>query len=213
MPSFSLLPRDDSFFDLFERQAEHIVEAAEQLFDLLHHYEELEIRVERIRGIEHEGDQITHDIMAHLYRTFLTPIDREDIVALAERMDDVLDWLDDAAVNFRTYRVAAPTARAIELASTILKATQLLQKCISKLRHPKELRQITPLIKDLNQCENDADTIYRLARAELFACAVDSPAGVLDVLKWREIYEALETAVDRCEDVGNVLEGIIIKYT
>lgn len=213
MFSFRFFPKEYQFFDLFEQTADNLVLAARELEGLLDHYEELEHRVERIREFEHIGDQLTHQMFAQLYQAFVTPIDHQDIAALAERLDDVLDLIDDAAVNFRTYQIAVPTARAQELGRIILKSTILVRDAVHKLRNAHQRREITAICKDINQLENDADVVYRLARAELFAGAAVSPERVLDILKWREIYESLETASDRCEDVANVLEGIVLKYS
>lgn len=207
-----LFPRDYRFYDLFEQAAQNVVQGARELNDLLEHFDAMEIRVERIREIEHVGDELTHQLMAQLYRAFVTPIDHQDIAALAERLDDVLDLVDDAAVNFRTYQISAPTERAKQFGQIILEASILMSKAVHMLRDPQKRREIPEVARQINQLENDADVIYRLARAELFSGAAASPESVLDILKWREIYESLETATDRCEDVANVLEGIVLKY-
>ncbi len=206
---FSLIPREEKFFDLFEKHAENVVLAAKELQSLLDTWQGVEGKVSRIREYEHVCDSITHQVMDNLHRTFVTPIDREDIAAIAERLDDIMDFIDQAAVTMQIYKISAPTVRSQELADVIVRSTQEVQKAISLLKKPNELKSILKHGVEINRLENEADVLLLHALAELFD---ESKEDVLEIIKWREIYDQLETATDRCEDVANVLEGIVIKH-
>jgi len=204
---FPFLPREHIFFDLFEESAQNVVKAAGLLTELLNKWDNIEERVKQISGLEHEGDNITHRIIAQLNRTFVTPIDREDIAALANRMDDVVDFIEDAAVAMLIYEVEHPTQRAKELADILVRATAEVSRAIPRLRHRNQLSYIPEHCIEINRLENEADVVLRSALAELFHDHVD----LADVIKWRQIYQQMETATDRCEDVADVLEGVMIK--
>jgi predicted phosphate transport protein (TIGR00153 family) len=164
--------------------------------------------VNEISELENRGDTITHQIMEQLHRTFVTPFDREDIAALAHSLDDVTDFIDAAVDAMFLYKVDRPAQAARELANTIVQATTEVGKAIPQLRHRAELKQILKRCVEINRLENVADEIYRSALAELFTDTTD----IAQVIKWREIYEHMETATDRCEDVANVLEGVALKH-
>ncbi|MSQ14394.1 MAG: DUF47 domain-containing protein [Dehalococcoidia bacterium] len=205
---FPFLPREEKFYDLFEKHAATTVMAAKELQSLLDNWEGVEGKVARIREYEHLCDTLTHQVMDNLHRTFVTPIDREDIAAIAERLDDIMDFIEAAAVTMQIYKISAPTVRARELADVIVRSTQEVEKAISILKHPNELKSILKHGVEINRLENEADVVLLHALAELFD---DGKYDVMEIIKWREIYEQLETATDRCEDVANVLEGIVVK--
>ena len=161
----------------------------------------------QITELEHHGDNITHRIMERLHSTFVTPIDREDITQLANRMDDVMDFIEGAAVAMLIYGVDRPTQRAKELADILVRVTTEISEAIPRLRRRNQLKKIPEYCIEINRLENEADEVIRTALAELFHDHVD----LADVIKWREIYEHMETATDRCEDIANVLEGVTIK--
>lgn len=204
----SLMPRERKFFDLFEEDARNAVKAAQLLEDLVTHWENVEAKVSQITDVEHQGDEITHRIMAELHSTFVTPIDREDIAALSHAIDDIVDFIQAAADAMLVYKVAAPTLRARELAAIIVQAATELEKAVPDLRKPGNLKEVLTHCVELNRLENAADKVYRSALGELFSDKVD----VIEVIKWREIYNHMETATDRAEDVANVLEGVALKY-
>jgi len=204
---FPFLPREQVFFDLFEESAQNLVKASGLLAELLNKWDDIEERVKQISGLEHEGDNITHRIIAQLNRTFVTPIDREDIAALANRMDDVMDFIEGAAAALILYKVNQPTKRAKELADILIKVTSEVSKALPRLRHRNQLSHIPEHCIEINRLENEADVVLRSALAELFHDHVD----LADVIKWREIYEHMENATDRCEDIADVLEGVMIK--
>ena len=207
MKSF-FIPREEKFFDLFEDSARNIVKAAKVLKDLINTWEDVEHRVDEIRELEHQGDNITHEVIARLHRTFVTPFDREDINALAQALDDILDFIDAAAGAMVLYKVNKPGKRAIELADIIVQAAVETEKAVLKLRHRAKMKEIRDECVEINRLENLADVLYRSAIAELF----DDAKDIADVIKWREIFEHMESATDRCEDVSNVIEGVALKH-
>ena len=164
MPKFSFLPTDRKFFDLFERSAMHFVEAATLLADMLETWQDVENKVNAITDLEHTGDTITHDIIAHLHRTFVTPLDREDIMALAQTMDDVIDFIQAAADAVLLYKISKPTDRARELAKIILQGSQEIERVLPLLRQPKELKALLSCCIELNRLENQAGKQWRKDR-------------------------------------------------
>lgn len=201
------IPKEEKFFELFEDSAQNTVKAAKVLNDLVDKWEHIEQRVEEIKELEHIGDTITHEIIARLHRTFITPFDREDIALLAKSLDDIIDFIDNAACSMDIYKVDAPGNRARELADIIIQATAEVEHAILELRHKAKLKQILERCVEINRLENMADVVFRAAMAELFEDSTD----MADVIKWREIYEHMESATDRCEDVANVIEGVALK--
>ena len=207
MPNFSIMPREPKFFDLFEKSVANVAKAAKELADFLEDYTNVPLKVARITELEHEGDAITHQIMEQLHRTFVTPFDREDIALLTERLDDVMDFIEDAANAMLLYRIEQPTTRAREMAAILVTMTSELVVAVPLLRNRSKMKEILEHCVEINRLENEADAIIRHALAELFD---DTP--IADVIKWREIYEHLETAADKGEDVANVLEGVVLKH-
>ncbi|MCK5653501.1 MAG: DUF47 domain-containing protein [Dehalococcoidia bacterium] len=204
---FPFIPREEKFFDLFEESARNLVRGAGLLAELIGKWENIEEKVREISELEHHGDNITHRIIAQLHATFVTPIDREDIAQLAERMDDVMDFIEGAAVAMLIYEVKRPTERAQELADILVRSTSEVSAALPRLRRRNQLNKIPEHCIEINRLENEADRVVRAALTELFHDQVD----LADVIKWREIYEHMETATDRCEDIANVLEGVMIK--
>ena len=205
---FPFIPREQKFFGLFEESARNMVKAAQGLKGMVDTWEDIRKSVDEIDNLEHEGDTITHQIMAQLNRTFVTPFDREDIAMLAHTLDDVTDFIHAAADAMLLYKIDRPTQRAKELADIIVQAAVEVEKVIPQLRHRAELENILSRCVEINRLENVADDIFHSAQAELF----DDIADMAQVIKWREIYEYMESATDRCEDVSNILEGIALKY-
>jgi len=186
-----------------------MVKTAENLQALVDTWGNIEGRVAEITELEHAGDTITHQIMAQLNRTFVTPFDREDITQLAHVLDDVTDFIHAAADAMFIYKVERPTQRAKELADIIVQAASEVARAMPRLRrHGKELNQILEHCVEINRLENMADRVFRAAQAELFNDTTD----IANIIKWREIYEYMESATDRCEDVADVLEGVALKH-
>lgn len=203
-----MMPRETKFYGLFEKSAGNLVIAAGKLVELFDNYENVEAKVRRIKELEHEGDSITHEIMQSLHRTFVTPIDREDIALVANSLDDVMDFIEAAARTAFLYHIVKATGRAQELASIILKVTYKLNEVMPLLRRRDQFNQILEQCVEINRLENEADDVHHAALAELF----DDTRDVREIIKWREIYEHLESATDRGEDVANVLEAVVLKH-
>jgi predicted phosphate transport protein (TIGR00153 family) len=204
---FPFIPREESFFDLFEEDARNVVKAARCLKELVDTWQDVEQKVSEITELEHQGDTITHKIAAQLHRTFVTPFDREDIAELAHTMDDVIDFIHAASDAMLLYKVDRPGQRAKELADIILEGATEIERAMPQLRRRSELKHILKRCVELNRVENMADRVYRSALAELFSDTKD----MARVIQWREIFAHMESATDRCEDVANVLEGVAIK--
>ena len=208
VPRFPFIPREEKFFELFEQSAQNMVKAAQGLKEMVDNCGDVVKSVAEITELEHQGDTITHQIIAQLHRTFVTPFDREDIVLLAHRLDDVTDFIHAAADAMLIYKIERSTPRAQELADIIVQASIEVEKAMPQLRRLVELKQILPRCVEINRLENIADRVFRAAMGELFDDSID----IASVIKWREIYEYMEAATDRCEDVANVLEGVALKH-
>ena len=204
---FRIIPRDQEFFVLFQKASANIIDGAERLKKLLEEFDDLRERVRAIEEVEHKGDSLTHEIMRKLNTSFVTPIDREDILALTSSLDDVIDLIDAAATKLLLYKVTETTPYAKELGYLILKCVQELHKGIIHLPSPKGRDHVYEHCVEVNSIENEADRVCRDAIAHLFEHEKDP----VYILKWKEIYETLESATDRCEDAANVLEGVALK--
>jgi len=207
LPKFSIFPREPKFFDLFERSAANVALAAKELLALFDDYTNVPQKAARIVELEHQGDYFTHQIIEQLHRTFVTPLDREDITLLTGRLDDVIDNMEDAANAMMLYKIEKPTVKAREMAAILVEMTDELVKAVPCLRGRARMNQIPAHCVEINRLENKADAIMRIALAELF-----DGSNLTDIIKWREIYQHLENAADKGEDVANVLEGVVLKH-
>jgi predicted phosphate transport protein (TIGR00153 family) len=205
---FSLTPRDKKFAVLFEQSAHNAVKIAHQLKDMVCTWENVEERLAIITDLEHEGDAATHQIMAELHRSFITPFDREDIALLAHSLDEVTDYIHSSADMMILYKVGQPTEQARQMADIIVQATAEVEQAVAEVHDHIDREKLLKRCMEINRLENDGDSIYRSALADLFSDSADTAS----LIKWREIYEHMETAIDRCEDVANVLEGVALKY-
>ncbi len=207
---FPFIPKEEKFFDLLEESARNVVKGAKLLSELMNKWEDVESKIRHLKDIEHDGDEITHRIISQLHATFVTPIDREDIAQLADYLDDVLDFIEEVAAHMLIYKVKRPSERAQELADILVKTASEVSAAIPMLRSRKQLNKIPEHCMEINRLENEADTVVRSALAELFHDQLDL-AGVIRWMKWRDIYDHMENATDRCEDIANILEGVMIK--
>jgi predicted phosphate transport protein (TIGR00153 family) len=207
MVKLSFLPREQKFFDLFEESARNITKAAQALKEMMDTWQFIDSRVAEITELEHEGDSITHQIISLLHRTFITPFDREDIALLAHTLDDIIDFIHATADVMFIYKIKSPTQRAKELADIIVQGAAEVEKAVRGLRHRSEFKKILEHCVELNRLENMADRVYRAAIGELF----EDTSDISQIIKWREIYEHMESATDRAEDVADVLEGVALK--
>jgi len=201
-------PSGEKFFDLFEQGAKNMVETAKVFHEMVEKWEDVDKKVQEIADLEHKGDEITHTVIANLHITFFTPLDREDITALIEALDDVVDFIKKAADEMLVYRVKRPTSSAVELSAIILEGAIELEKAIPNMRRRRLMKNVQSSCIEIHRLENEADRVQRQALCTLF----DDQTDALDIIKWREIYEHMETATDRCEDVANVLEGVALKH-
>jgi hypothetical protein len=203
-----LLPREEKFFFLLHQSALNIQKVAGKLQDLMEHYEDVPAKIGEIKVLEEFGDSVIHNIMNGLHRTFITPIDREDVAMLAERLDDVVDAIEEAARSMLEYKVTAPTPYAQQMAFIIARCADELEKATSMLHYRgAKLKEILPHAVELNRLENECDQLASKAMGALFSNGIDT----IEILKWRDIYSALEAATDRAEDAANVLEAVVLK--
>ncbi len=197
-------PRDRVYFELFEKAGRNIFQAADLLDQLLENYPDSNGLAREILVCEHEGDRITHDIIDRLNHTFVTPIDREDILALASALDDVVDYTEEVADYLGLYKIEAPMDQAIKLAQVLKAASRQVSEAMPRLRGFRDVSEYTV---EINRLENEGDRITREAVASLFDGGIDP----MVVIRWKDVFERLEAAIDSTERVANILEGIIIK--
>lgn len=203
----ALFPKDTNFYDLFERGATKVYEGVQLFEELVKNFVNVPLKAKRIKDVEHEADLIVHETMAKLNKTFVTPIDREDIHDLISSLDNILDHIEAAADKLSLYRVTEVKPDTVLLTDILVHAAREVQKTVEQLRHMKGGDSILQHCIEINRLENEGDFVYRSAIAKLFEKG-DDP---LDVLKWKEVYESIENAVDSCEDVANVIEAIALK--
>jgi predicted phosphate transport protein (TIGR00153 family) len=201
------MPTEGKFFDLFNQHAELCVKGAREMVGLMSNFDDLENRVHAIESIEKQADKITYQTVDLLHKTFITPIDREDIHKLITRQDDILDLLEDAAQTVSLYDLQAVTPEAKRLAELVLACAEKVKEAVAMLHNMDNARQIVSVCEEIDRLESDADHVMRAAMSKLFR---DEP-DVRNLIKMKAIYEILETVTDRCEDVANIIEGIIVE--
>ncbi|HEX8747480.1 MAG TPA: DUF47 family protein [Pyrinomonadaceae bacterium] len=207
MALFNILPKEEQYFALFSQMTSYIYDASRALVEMLSdksgNYEE---HSRRIKAIEHQCDELTHKISTRLNKSFITPFDREDIYLMSSALDDIVDLIDDAARAMVMYDVHESTSHARHFADVIQRMSVELHEIVSKLARPDGM---SARLVTLHSLENEGDEVFHRAIEELFHNAQDP----LHVIKWKSIYEKLEAAVDRCENVANIIESVIIKHT
>ena len=202
-----LLPKDGKFFDHFNEHADFCVRGAQEMVALMTNFDDLEIRVHAIEAIEKQADKVTHATLDALHKTFITPLDRDDIHQLITRMDDILDLLEDAAQTISLYDIKAITPEAKRLAELCLACTEKVKAAVGLLHNMDNSREILAICMEIDRLESDADHVMRAAMSKLFREEPD----VRNLIKLKAIYELLESVTDRCEDVANIIEGIIVE--
>jgi predicted phosphate transport protein (TIGR00153 family) len=205
----SLIPKEKKFFVLFEQGTQNAVKIAQQLKDMVHIWENVKERVGVITDLEHQGDAITHQIFEQLHRSFITPFDREDIAMLAHSLDDVTDFIHAAADAMFLYNVKRPTNKAKELVDIVVQVVAETERAVSEMHDRVGRKNLLKRCVEINRLENIGDSVYRAAMAELFNDSTD----IAGLIKWREVYDHMESVIDRCEDIANILEGVAIKYS
>ena len=203
-----LMPKSDEFFDDFDMQAETTVRGAKLLAALLDDFTDVEAKVRAIKEVEHQGDDVAHRAFERLHRQFITPFDRAEIHRLLSRIDDVLDLTDATAEKLFLYEVGPVPLAARELAHLLVPSAERMRDAVRALREIKHPEQILTACREIKRLESEADAVGRAAIASLFKSGQDA----LAVMKWKEIYELMETATDRCEDVANVIEGVVLEH-
>lgn len=204
---FRFLPTEEDFFELFDEIAQLMVDSAVCLCELMANYDEAEEKGRALREMEKQVDRVNEEINRRLIVSFVTPFDREDIHELAGRMDDVLDYIEASADRMKLYGVDKPREEAAELAALLVDGTKLIQQAITALRHMRDIQTVLDPCIEINKIENQGDAVQRKALKRLFA----EETRPLEIAKWQEIFDRLEIATDRCEDVANVLESIVVK--
>ena len=199
-----ILPRDEKFYDMFTELAIRLTASATLLHEMFVSPSELNAKVTKIKGLEHEADNLTHDIIDRIDRTFVTPFDREDIHALASELDDVIDLIDGTARRATIFRIQKTRPAAVVLAEVLARAAHAVEEGVRDMKSSKHVYRISEKLKML---EEEGDAVYHEAMGALFAEGGDA----LEVVKWKDLYDKIEDALDQCEDVGNVLQSIALK--
>lgn len=202
-----LIPKEFGFFDLFDKLADCEVEGTRVFVEMLEKDADLPAKARRLKEIEHQADEIAHHAMEMLHKTFVTPMDRDQIHTLVSRMDDIIDLTDGAGRRVVMYDVKVPTQEIKDLARVLHAATLEIQKAIKVLRNMKKAEIIKTCCIEINKLENDGDHIRDAAVAKLFR----EEKNAVELIKWKELYEDVETAIDRCEDVADVIEGVVLE--
>lgn len=200
-------PKEIDFFEIFDRAALNVTKAATLLVSLMENFDNVDARAKEIYEVEQDGDMLTHDIMKKLNKTFITPIDREDLHALASSLDDVLDLIWASVDRLSVFKITEPTKEAVAMSKDLLTTAEVIHKAIKKLKE-KDYSYVQEYCIEINRLENRIDRDFRDALGALFNDVKDP----ILIIKWKEIYEHLEDASDKCEDVANVLESIVLKY-
>lgn len=207
MAKLRFIPRDERFFDLFEKATGVILAGAETLQQMLPNLENAEEYRKKIGDLEHEGDAIIHEVMDRLNRTFVTPFDHEDIRAIASRLDDVIDFTQAAAERLVLYHATKASPESIELAGVLVNTVKEVQHVVAMMRDLSQRRYILEHCIEINRLENTGDKIYREALGKLFR-----EGDVIELLRWKEIIEQIEQAIDECEDLADIIEGVVVKH-
>ena len=203
-----LIPREEKFFDLFEELVNKIEEGGELFLDMVEHYEYSEPKIVKLKELEHEADVITHKTYEKMHKTFLTPIDREDIYALVNKMDSILDMIEASAARMYLYKVKVPAKEIIEQAKILNKSIKKVKHIIHSMRNMENAKMIIDSCVEINTLENEGDIVMRMTMTRLFEQEKDP----IELIKWKEIFERIEEAIDVCEDVSNIVEGIVLKH-
>jgi uncharacterized protein len=203
-----LIPKDQKFFSYFEELVDKIEEGAKVFFEILEDFDNCKPRIAELKQIEHEADLITHFTYERMHTTFLTPLDREDIYALVNKMDSILDMMESAAVRMSVYKIKKPALEIMLQVKILLRAIARIKRMVHGLRDIKNPQEILEGCVEINTLENEGDAVMRAAMVELFEREKD----FFELIKLKEILERMEEAIDICEDVSNVVEGIVLKH-
>ncbi|MBU6427596.1 MAG: DUF47 family protein [Cyanobacteria bacterium REEB65] len=204
----NLLRRSEPFFDLLEAAANNAQDTARGLRDMVEDYRDLDSKFLRIREMEHEGDRIAHDLFERLNRSFITPLDREDLHDLAMVLDDIVDAIEEVADHLLIYRIEEPTPMLVGMVRILARTCEEVAAAVALLRDRKRTGEIAERCVEINRLENEGDQLYRAALERLFASVVNP----IDVIRWKEVYDVVEKAIDSAEDIADRLHGVLIKH-
>jgi len=201
-----ILPQDKHFFNMLENESQNVLDGSTAFLEMLKDYKNIKEKQQKIKDIEHQGDDFVHEIFEELNKTFITPIDHEDISKLASSFDDVLDYIDGTATRLVLYDIQKPEENMVKLAEVLMKQATELKQALTGLRNLKNPKEIERRCIEVNRLENIADDIYKTSVAELF-----KRKDAIEIMKLKEVYERLEFATDKCEDAANVISDIVVK--
>ena len=201
-----IIPQDKHFFNMLENVSQNVLDGSNAFLELLKNYENVEEKCQKIKDIEHKGDDFVHEIFEELNKTFITPIDHDDISKLASAFDDILDNIEGSAIMLALFDVQIPEQNMIKLAEIVLNQTVELRHALSDLRKIENSKQIEKICIEVNRLENVADDVYKTSVADLF-----KTKDAINILKLKDIYDRIEEASDKCEDVANVISDIVVK--
>ncbi|CAB1243539.1 DUF47 domain-containing protein [Clostridium sp. MT-14] len=204
---FTFTPKEDKFYMFFTQTADIAYKASKLLWDFMYDLKNSEENLKKIKEVEHEGDRKQHEILEQLNKTFITPFDREDIYVIAKDMDDIIDLIESTASRFVMLNVNECTKEAFQLSSMIVESCKQIIVLMEELKNMKTSKKLSRVIIDVNRIEEQGDVLSRKAIGDIFR----SSMKVIDVMKWREIYQYLENTLDACEDLANVVEGVVMK--
>jgi uncharacterized protein Yka (UPF0111/DUF47 family) len=207
-----LIPHDERFFDLFNRSAANTLEGARLLVELLNHCDDVDRKARRLKDIEHTGDEITHEVYDALNRTFITPLDRDDISHLASALDDELDWIEEAGRRVSLYHITRATPLARQFGRVILEQAELLARALPLLENRKNADELERATREVHRLENEGDDLLAEALAHLYDGVTEVPE-LIKAIHWGDIYQLLEAATDKAEQVAVVLQNINLKRT
>ena len=206
-----LIPQDDRFFDVFNRSADNTLEGARLLHDLLESYVDVDRKARHLKDIEHTGDEITHEVFRALHRTFVTPLDREDISTLASALDDVIDWIEEAARRIRLYKIDEPTPLARQFGKVILEQCEEIARAVPLLETPRHADELQKATQEIHRLENEGDDLLAEAVASLYDGVTEVPQ-LIRAMRWGDIYQLLEDTTDKAEQVAVALSNIALKH-
>jgi predicted phosphate transport protein (TIGR00153 family) len=206
-----LIPQDDRFFDLFNRSAENTLEGARLLHDLLETCVDIDRKARHLKDIEHTGDEITHEVFRALNRTFVTPLDREDISHLASALDDVIDWIEESGRRIRLYKIAEPTPLARSFGKVILEQSEQIARAVPLLEERRNADALQRATQEIHRLENEADDLLAEAVATLYDGVTEVPQ-LINAMRWNDVYQLLEDTTDKAEEVATVLSNIALKH-
>lgn len=204
---FSLKPKEDMFFDLFIKNAGTIYEASQMLNDFMKDFSNSEEKFMKVKQIELEGDKNNHYLLEQLYKTFITPFDREDIYVIAKKMDDIIDYIEATSSRIAVFNLTEAREYSLEMSELIVENCKEIVELMKEFKHMKTSTLLMDKIAYINKLEEKGDVLYRKAIKNLFSSGIP----VLEVIEWREMYEHLEATLDACEDIANIVEGVVMK--